>query len=41
MTVSPHRTGNNHQAHLLWVAILVVALVTFLVDAVGWFHVGW
>lgn len=40
MTVSPHRSG-DHQAQLLWAIVLLVALVTFPVDAAGWFHAGW
>ena len=40
MTVSPHRSGNHH-VQLLWIAILLIALITFLVDAGGWFHAGW
>ena len=38
MTGHPHR-GSNH-AQLLWVVIVLVALVTFLVDAAGWFRDG-
>lgn len=42
MTTSPQRTGDhNHHAQLLWLAILAVALITFLVDVIGWFHTGW
>lgn len=40
MTVSPQRFG-DHQVQLLWVAILAIALITFLADALGWFHLGW
>jgi hypothetical protein len=39
MTDHPHG-GSNHHAQLLWLAIILVALVTFLVDAAGWFHGG-
>jgi hypothetical protein len=38
MTDHPHR-GSNH-TQLLWLVIVLVALVTFLVDAAGWFHDG-
>lgn len=40
MNVRPRGTGNRN-AHLLWIAILVVAVITFLVDAAGWFPDGW
>ena len=40
MTVSPHRTGTSH-VQLIWIAILLAALITFLVDFAGWFHDGW
>ena len=40
MTVRPHRSSNHH-VQLLWAVIVLVALLTFLVDVAGWFHVGW
>ena len=38
MTVSPRRTGDHH-VQLLWIVILLLALITFLVDAAGWFNI--
>jgi hypothetical protein len=38
MTDQPHRDSDHTQ--LLWLVIVLVALVTFLVDAAGWFHDG-
>jgi hypothetical protein len=32
--------GGDHYGRLLWIAIAVIALVTFLIDALGWFR-GW
>jgi hypothetical protein len=40
MNASPRKTG-KHDAQLLWVAIVAIALVTLLVDAVGWFEPRW
>ena len=40
MTARPHSSGSHH-AELLWVTILVILLMSFLVDAAGWFHTGW
>ena len=40
MTVSPRRTSNHH-VELLWIALVLIALVTILVDVAGWFHTGW
>ena len=39
MTTNSHRSLNHH-VQLLWVLIILVVLVTFLVDLVGWLHVG-
>ena len=36
MTVSPRRTSNHH-VELLWITLVLIALVTILVDAAGWF----
>lgn len=40
MTVGPHRRRSHH-VQLLSFAIVLVAVITFLVDLAGWFHVGW
>lgn len=40
MTVSLHRSGNHH-AQLVWFAILLIVLITFLVDIADWFHTSW
>lgn len=40
MTVGPHMR-RSHQVQLLWFAILLIAVITFLVDFAGWFHAGW
>ncbi|HEX4929323.1 MAG TPA: hypothetical protein VFV62_01345 [Gaiellaceae bacterium] len=39
MTDHLHRDSNHH-TQLLWLVIILVALVTFLVDAAGWLPDG-
>jgi hypothetical protein len=40
MTRALHLGGDRY-GRLLWIAIAVIALVTFLIDALGWFRDGW
>jgi hypothetical protein len=40
MTSALHLDGDHH-GRLLWIAIALIALVTFFIDAVGWFRHGW
>jgi hypothetical protein len=39
MTANSHGSRNHH-VQLLWVVIILIVLVTFLVDLVGWLDAG-